>query len=119
MNRIEVKSSGVLFQKSSFRMNFQNIKMSNFDDLILVGYFPDELYIWKWDKNSGLSRSEGRLSFLGNSIIAYAPVGQPWTALKSCMLGEIIDRVPIECIRSWEQRSASEELFLHSSSPFK
>jgi len=59
--RVEVKSASVRRLQNNgvqrWRIQFQCLKTDNFDDLVLVAYFPDRIEMYLWDGESYLGSS--------------------------------------------------------------
>lgn len=69
--RVEVKSASFSVEQSNWAFRFQSVKISHFDKLILVFYFPDRLEMYVWDGRFGLSTVGKTTSSRGYTI--YVP----------------------------------------------
>ena len=71
--KLECKSSQLsgLSYLRTFRFFWRDVKLSHFDELLLIGYLPDRLVIWMWDTVTGLCTSGKLTDCAGHGMQLY------------------------------------------------
>ena len=73
--KIEVKSSSLICNKVTWQFQFKHVKLRNFDNLILVCYFPKKVEMYLWDGQTGfINRKPNVAESEGHSIVISAKI---------------------------------------------
>ena len=89
--RVQCKSAQMVWVESSkhWRVQFKNIKLSLFDELVLVFYGPSGLHFFTHDGRSGLPTGAAKRVCAGAYLGYYAPRGLEWREAEGALLNKL------------------------------
>merc|ERR1712048_431563 len=76
--RVEVKSTCLTWDRRRWYLCWSDVKVNDFDQLILVAYAPSQLIVWEWDGAGSLSRCGLKTETAGHVIKVLGPTGGAW-----------------------------------------